>query len=353
MWDSGSSGRWLPELLFRRHLSRRGKTKPFKTTRLVPIDTVSTMRLPHSQPTRRQAYQSLVAAGASCFLGGARAQEIKRTPEPSKKNPPADAANATWLTLPPTPTLPSSARSGLVSINDTKIFFAQFGEGPPVLLLHGGLANSNYWGYQIGDLAKRFAVTVMDTRGHGRSPVMSRTFSYGVFAEDVEGLLDFLKIPAVAIVGWSDGAITGLQLAMSNPSRVSKLFAFGANSSLDGLKTNGSKNRTFAMFVNRCKTEYDSLSPLPEKWPQLLDGLRPMWRTEPAFTKQMLATIKTPTAISDGEYDEIIKREQTERMSREIPGARLSIQPEVSHFAMLQNAAQFNAVMMKFLTAKG
>ena len=68
----------------------------------------------------------------------------------------------------------------------------------------------------------------MDTRGHGRSARDVRSFSYGLFAEDAAGLLDFLKIPQVSIVGWSDGAVTGLQLAMKRPDRVSKLFAFGA-----------------------------------------------------------------------------------------------------------------------------
>jgi pimeloyl-ACP methyl ester carboxylesterase len=178
---------------------------------------------------------------------------------------------------------------------------------------------------------------------------MSRNFSYKTFAEDVAGLLDFLQIPIVSIVGWSDGAITGLQLAMMQPDRVSKLFAFGANSSVNGLK----KDQTgiFASFVKRCQTEYKQLSPAPEKWSQLVDGLRVMWRTEPNFTKQKLETLKVPTAISDGDHDEIIKLEHTKRMASEIPNAQLVIQHEVSHFAMLQNPSQFNKAVIDFLTA--
>jgi pimeloyl-ACP methyl ester carboxylesterase len=197
----------------------------------------------------------------------------------------------------------------------------------------------------------KFSVTVMDTRGHGRSPVTSNAFSYALFADDVARLLDLLKIPTVSIVGWSDGAITGLQLAMSQPDRISKLFAFGANSSVSGLKKHGSKSPVFQAFAERCKAEYAVTSPSPEKWPQLLQGLRPMWRTQPDFTKRMLASIKIPTAVSDGEYDELIQREETERMAREIPGARLIILPDVSHFAMLQKPTRFTAVLTKFLTA--
>jgi pimeloyl-ACP methyl ester carboxylesterase len=135
------------------------------------------------------------------------------------------------LTLPVTPILPQTGRSGHAAVNGTTVFFAQFGKGSPVLMLHGGLANSNYWGYQIASLAQSFLVTVMDTRGHGRSPLTSTAFSYDLFAEDVIGLLDFLQIPTVSIIGWSDGAITGLRLAMTKPDRVSRLFAFGANGS--------------------------------------------------------------------------------------------------------------------------
>jgi pimeloyl-ACP methyl ester carboxylesterase len=305
-----------------------------------------TMRSPYLQLTRRQTCKGFLAGISYVPLGGA-SQAI----EPNRSSLRSDAADPIWLTLPPTPTLPRAPRSGVVSINDARIFFAQFGEGPPVLLLHGGLASSSYWGHQVRELSKKFSVTVMDTRGHGRSPVTSSAFSYVLFADDVARLLDILKISAVSIVGWSDGAITGLQLAISQPDRISKLFAFGANSSVSGLKKHGSKSPVFQAFAERCKAEYAITSPSPEKWSQLLHGLRPMWRTQPEFTKQMLASIKVPAAVSDGEYDELILREETERMAREIPSARLIILPDVSHFAMLQNPAQFTAVLTKFLTS--
>jgi pimeloyl-ACP methyl ester carboxylesterase len=293
--------------------------------------------------TRREVGKGLIILATSCLPVLVQAEEFHPDTEPRPKRAArAGAKPANWLTLPPTPSLPSAVRSGYASVNGTKIFYAQFGEGPPVLLLHGGLANSNYWGFQVRELARNFAVTVMDTRGHGRSPLISSYFSYDLFAEDVVGLLDELGIPAAAIVGWSDGAITGLQLAIAKPDRISKLFAFGANKTVDGLKPNGSRSLIFASFVERCKREYPHLSPHPDKWPQLMNGLRAMWRKEPAFTKQKLAAIKAPTAIADGEHDEIIKREQTEQMSLEIPGARLVLQPDTSHFAMLQSPAEFN-----------
>jgi pimeloyl-ACP methyl ester carboxylesterase len=305
--------------------------------------------------TRRRVLEGLLAVGASAGLYQPGRAEVK-TPRQGQgatrhAGTQIDAANAAWLKLPPTPILPDATRSGLAAVNGTSIFFAQFGDGPSVLLLHGGLANSNYWGHQVRRLAESFSVTVMDTRGHGRSPVTSHAFSYGLFAQDAVGLLDFLKIPEAAIVGWSDGAITGLQLAMTQRDRVSRLFAFGANSTVAGLKPDGAKSQVFATFTSRSKAEYARLSPHPERWPQLVDGLRGMWRTEPKFSKKDLAAIKIPTAVSDGEYDEIIKRDDTEGMARAIPDARLVIQPGVSHFAMLQNPTQFNEALIGFLNA--
>ena len=136
-----------------------------------------------------------------------------------------------WLTLPPTPTLPKALHSGLAPINGIKIWYAEFGHGKPVIMIHGGLANSNYWGKQVPALDKRYRVIVMDSRGHGRSTRNSQPYGYDLMSSDVLGLMDYLKIRKAAIVGWSDGAIIGLDIAMHHAERVSKLFAFAARPS--------------------------------------------------------------------------------------------------------------------------
>ena len=112
---------------------------------------------PGRQLTRRQAGQALAAIACAGLPIAAE----------------AETADAPWLTLPHTPALPTPTRSDVAAINGTKIFFAQFGAGEPVLLLHGGMGNSSYWGHQIPPLARHFSVIVMDTRGHGRSAVTS------------------------------------------------------------------------------------------------------------------------------------------------------------------------------------
>src|SRR5690349_16291656 len=96
----------------------------------------------------------------------------------------AATANAEpqWLTLPPTPTLPKAVQSGYAPVNGIKIWYATFGRGDPVILLHGGLANSNYWGNQVRELQQHYRVIVMDSRGHGRSTRNDQPYGYDLMA---------------------------------------------------------------------------------------------------------------------------------------------------------------------------
>jgi pimeloyl-ACP methyl ester carboxylesterase len=80
-----------------------------------------------------------------------------------------------WLTLPPTPVLPGTNGNGYAPVNGIEIRYAMFGRGEPVILLHGGLANSNYWGNQVPVLAKDYQVIVIDSRVHGRSSRNEKT----------------------------------------------------------------------------------------------------------------------------------------------------------------------------------
>lgn len=262
----------------------------------------------------------------------------------------AARAEPQWLTLPPTPTLPKAEASGLAPVNGIRIWYATFGrsDGEPVILLHGGLANSNYWGHQVPALAARYRVIVMDSRGHGRSTRDARPYGYALMASDVVGLMDFLKIPRAAVVGWSDGAILGLEMAIRHPARLSKLFAFAANSDPSGVK-DIARSPVFNAFIARARKEYEALSPTPGQYDSFLEQIGRMWATQPNFTAAELGDIKTPTWIVDADHDEAIKRENTEYMAAQIPGAGLLIQPEVSHFSFLQDPVQFNESVLHFL----
>src|SRR6266853_6524439 len=128
-----------------------------------------------------------------------------------------------WEVLPPTPAPILSYHSSEVNANSISIHYALYGQGSPVILLHGGLASTDYWGNQIQALAPHHTVIAMDSRGHGRSTRDPRPYGYDLMADDVVALMDVLKVPKADIVGWSDGAILGLDLAMRYPHRVGKI----------------------------------------------------------------------------------------------------------------------------------
>lgn len=257
-----------------------------------------------------------------------------------------------WLSLPPTPTLPKAEQSGFAPVNGIKVWYAVFGRGQPVLLLHGGLANANYWGHQVRALQRQYQVIVMESRGHGRSSRNQEPYGYDLMASDVIGLLDHLKIRKAAIVGWSDGAIIGLDIAMKHPERVSKLFAFAANSDPSGVADIASSD-VFNAYIARAGEEYERLSPTPTEYKSFVAEITKMWESQPKWTASDLAAIKVPTWIVDGDHDEAIKRENTEFMAANIPGAGLLIQPEVSHFSFLQDPEQFNDDVLRFLARGG
>jgi pimeloyl-ACP methyl ester carboxylesterase len=258
------------------------------------------------------------------------------------------SAEPEWLTLPPTPMLPKAERSGYAPVNRIQIWYAVFGRGEPVILLHGGLANSNYWGNQVPALAKHYRVIVVDSRGHGRSARDEQAFSYDLMASDVIGLMDYLKIRKAAIVGWSDGAILGLDIAIRHPERLIKLFAFAANSDPSGVK-DVTQSAVFNAYIARAEKEYEKLSPTPDQYKSFLNQISKMWETQPHFTAEQLRGIKVPTWIVDADHDEAIKRENTLFMADQIPDAGLLLQPAVSHFSFLQDPEQFSRDVLHFL----
>jgi pimeloyl-ACP methyl ester carboxylesterase len=257
-------------------------------------------------------------------------------------------AEARWETLPPTPTLPEAVRSGTAAVNGIKLWYAVYGQGEPVVLVHGGLGNADYWGLQVPELAKRYQVVVLDSRGHGRSTRTETPIGYDLIASDVLALMAELKIPKAALVGWSDGAIIGLDIAIHHPELLTRLFAFAANSDPSGVK-DVSQSPVFTAYVERASKEYEKLSPTPSEFKPFLDNISNMWATEPHFSDEQLRAITVPTWIVDADRDEAIKREDTDHMAALIPGAGELILPAVSHFAFIQDPAFFNEALLSFL----
>jgi pimeloyl-ACP methyl ester carboxylesterase len=247
--------------------------------------------------------------------------------------------------------LPKAEHNGVAAVNGIRMWYAVFGHGDPVILVHGGLANSDYWGLQVPVLARSYQVIVIDSRGHGRSTRTAAPIGYDVMASDVLALMDMLHIGKATLVGWSDGAIIGLDIAIHHPERLTRLFAFAANSDPSGVK-DVEKSPVFSAYVERAAHEYERLSPTPKEFKAFLANISHMWATEPHFTEAQLRGIVVPTWVVDADHDEAIKRENTDYMASLIPGAGELILPGVSHFAFLQDPALFNEALMHFLSQR-
>lgn len=261
-------------------------------------------------------------------------------------------AEERWQTLPEPAAMPKPTESGYAKVNGIDMYYAVFGAGDPVLLIHGGLGNADIWASQVAELSKTHKVIVADSRGHGRSTRDAQPFGYDLMASDYLALLDHLKIDKTALVGWSDGGIIGLDIAMNHPERLTRLYAQAANVSTDGVDPGVETNKTFGAYIERSGRDYARMSKTPDQYNAFVEQISHMWASQPNWSKEQLAKITVPTAIVAGDHDEAIKREHTEYMASVIPGAKLIILPNASHFAMLQAPGEYTKSVLDFIDAK-
>ncbi len=248
------------------------------------------------------------------------------------------------------PSMPHGAVTRSTSANGALLVSDDWGDGPAVVLLHGGLGHGRNWGYQVPVLLEAgYRVITIDTRGHGRSTMDDRPLTYHLLALDVLAVLDELEVEQASFVGWSDGACTAMVLAQMRPERVLGVFFFACN-----MDPSGTMELTeFGLALQRCfarhQADFAALSPNPAGWEALNEATGLMQKTEPNFSVAELNAISLPVALVLGENDEFIKREHMEYLAREIPRSELTIVPDVSHFAPWQRPELFNRTLLAFL----
>lgn len=245
--------------------------------------------------------------------------------------------------------LPSAKEQGYVEHDGARIWYATYGSGVPVILLHGGLGNSGNWGYQVPALVKNgYQAVVIDSRGHGRSTRDERPFSYNMMAADVLSVMDTLNIEKAAVVGWSDGAVIGLILARQAPERIAGVFYFACN-----MDPSGRKEFEFTPVLGRClnrhTADYKQLSATPDDFDGFFEAVGLMQEAQPNYSADDLAEIGVPVVVVHSEHDEFIKREHAEYLAQTIPNAAFVFLPDVSHFAPVQRPEQFNREMLAFM----
>jgi len=216
------------------------------------------------------------------------------------------------------------------AVNGLNLYYEVHGDGPPLMLLHGGGGPvSEKW---ISCFSPHFRVVAAQQMGYGRTAdVVDRPFHYHDMAEDTIELMRQLGIKSAAIVGYSDGGIIGLDMAIHHPAFVSRLAVTGANAHTDGYTAAHWEGVAATADDWPASEAYGHLSPNgAEHWPILLKRLQRMWAVEPCFAREQLQSILAPTLLVFGDRD-LVMLEHAVLMFRSIPGAQLCVVPNGVH----------------------
>ncbi len=220
------------------------------------------------------------------------------------------------------------------AVNGLSMYYETHGAGPPLLLLHGGAGSiPERW---IPFFTTQFRVIAVEQMGHGRTADdTGRPFHYHDMAEDTIELMRQVGVESAIVVGYSDGGIIGLDMAIHHPQRVTKLALTGVNARVDGYTMESQEwARTFKPEDWPVSDAYRRLSPDGvDHWPIVAGRLQRMWVAEPNFTREDLQSIASPTLIVVGDGD-IVTPEHAVEMYRTIPGAQLCVVPRAGHGVM-------------------
>lgn len=239
---------------------------------------------------------------------------------------------------------------GYVETRGARIWYASIGRGTPVVLLHGGLASSRSWDKQVPALvAAGHRVILIDSRGHGRSTLGPHPLRYELLADDVRAVLAHLRLARPAVIGWSDGGIVALMLALGGDDRPCAVYAYGANMDKASVRPDAGEAPILATIAPRLAADYAALSPDPKGFERLAKATRSMQAAQQDIGPAQLGTIRTSVTIAGSEDDEFILPAHFRALARAIPSARLEMFPSGGHFVPWQMPDRFNRSLLHFL----
>lgn len=237
----------------------------------------------------------------------------------------------------------NEAAGGTFTHDGVIFYFETYGEGEPLLLIHGNGASIGSFAAQIDFFKPRYKVIAMDSREQGKSGSSDAPMSYEIMADDLAALLDHLKIASADVIGWSDGGIEGLLLAMRHPEKVKKLVAMAANlnPSLEAIypETEAMAKEMTAAFPADAKDTPDGKRFLK------VTGLL---LSQPHIDPKALNKITAPTLIVSGDQD-LIRLEHTVDIYNNIPNANLAVLPNNTHMVPYDDPGLFNTTVQRFL----
>jgi len=221
-------------------------------------------------------------------------------------------------------------------INGINLYYETYGSGETLVLLHGNGGSISAFKNQIPFFEKHFKVITIDSRLQGKSGGSPDTISYDLMASDFCALLDYLQIDSAYVLGWSDGGINGLIMAMKCPEKIKKLAVSGANVVPDSSAVPYSDILWMKNFV-----EHDTTASKKEI------ALNKMMLYEPNISDEELKQIRCPVLVMAGDHD-IIKPTHTIKIFQSIPNASLCIFPDSNHGTLQQHPELFNETVLRF-----
>ncbi len=217
---------------------------------------------------------------------------------------------------------------------------------PPIVMLHGGLSNSDELD-DLGDVMRpTHRVVAFDRRGHGRTADTIDAFHFGSMVDETVAVIEHLGTPA-HLVGWSDGGIVSLLVALRRPDLVARVVLIGVNYHHEGARPfNGGGDGMFASLA----ASYGERSPNgPEHFEEVVTKTLTLWGSEPTLTTADLNEVSVPVLVLVGD-DDIIELSHTVTMYESIPGAQLSVVPAASHALPLEQPEETGQIILRFLT---
>ena len=221
-------------------------------------------------------------------------------------------------------------------INGIQLYYETYGSGEPLILLHGNGGSINSFQKQIPFFEKYYQVIAIDSRLQGKSGGSPDSLSYELMASDFCALLDYLHISSVNVIGWSDGGIDGLIMAMQCPDRIKKLAISGANIVPD----------TTALYPNDLEGMRKQIANLGDASKTKITLTR-MILEQPNIPYSELQKIHCPVLVMAGDHD-MIRPEHTLKIFQSIPKASLCIFPDSSHGVCRQHPELFNETVLTF-----
>jgi pimeloyl-ACP methyl ester carboxylesterase len=243
-----------------------------------------------------------------------------------------------------------------VEIEGRRTWHEVHGQGPPVVLLHGGFAGASSWSAQAPVLGgSGYRVHVPERRGHAHTPDVEGPFSYGVMAEDTVAYLEQVVGAPAHLVGWSDGAVVGLLVAQRRPELVDRLVLIGQYYNSSGRIAGGLDELLRAggdQVMGFLRQGYDPVSPDgPDHFPVVYAKMLQMIATEPELDLASLAAVGASTLVLQGDRDEVTL-EHGAAVAAALPHGRLAVLPG-THLLPLENPEVVNPLLLWFLGGGG